>query len=531
MDPAFGVLSIDVCREVNRIPDARVVLVDGNVSTGGFPISDTEFFEPGREIEIKLRHDDADDVTVFKGLVVRHGIQAGRSGSMLVVEIRDPCIKLAHGRRSAVFRELSDAEIFQEIVANAGLEAGEFEATQPTHAEIVQYNATDWDFMLSRADALGLVTVVQDGAVSVRAIDLSAAPSEVFELGVGEFFELEMEADVESQPPEVEGVAFDPAALESTGPSAGAAFSLEQGDLDPAALAGDLGFETVVLSHPVPLDPDELQGWADGHVKRARMAMIRGRLSVPGRAGLVPLALIELSGVGARFSGKALVSGVRHRVDEEGWRTDVQVGLSSERFAARADIRDYPAAGLLPGVSGLQVGVGEPFEEDPEDLLRLKVLLPAVGADAGAVWARLLTPDGGAERGFFFRPEPGDEVVVGFLNGDPRQPVVLGALFGAANRPPTDFAELTEGNEHKGIVTSSGTAIHFTDGDTPSLVIETPGSNRIALDDEGETVQITDQHGNEITLSSAGIEIKSSADFKIEASGNVEIGGAAVDVK
>ena len=57
MDPSYQLLSVSVQREVNRIPNAELVLLDGDPAQGKFPISDTSFFEPGSEIEIKLRNE------------------------------------------------------------------------------------------------------------------------------------------------------------------------------------------------------------------------------------------------------------------------------------------------------------------------------------------------------------------------------------------------------------------------------------------------------------------------------------------
>lgn len=49
--------------------------------------------------------------------------------------------------------------------------------------------------------------------------------------------------------------------------------------------------------------------------------------------------------------------------------------------------------------------------------------------------ARVCVPVAGGERGAFFIPDVGDEVVVSFINGDPRQAVVLGALWNGQNKP------------------------------------------------------------------------------------------------
>jgi hypothetical protein len=73
--------------------------------------------------------------------------------------------------------------------------------------------------------------------------------------------------------------------------------------------------------------------------------------------------------------------------------------------------------------------------------------------------------------------------------------------------------------------------IGFVDDSKSSVFIQTPASNKILLDDDAETIRLSDQHGNTITMSKDGIVIKSAKDVKIDASGNVEIKGKKVDVK
>jgi uncharacterized protein involved in type VI secretion and phage assembly len=170
--------------------------------------------------------------------------------------------------------------------------------------------------------------------------------------------------------------------------------------------------------------------------------------------------------------------------------------------------------------------------------LRVRVKLPALG-DKVEVWARLVTPDAGNQRGFYFRPEPDDEVVVGFFNNDPRSAIVLGSLFGARNRGPAAFGATTKENDKKGIVTRSGIVVGFVDGEKPSVLIETPGKNKVLLSDKDKCLSITDQHGNTIVLDDKGVTIQSHKDLNVECKGNlklkatgsVAIEGQKVDVK
>jgi uncharacterized protein involved in type VI secretion and phage assembly len=157
--------------------------------------------------------------------------------------------------------------------------------------------------------------------------------------------------------------------------------------------------------------------------------------------------------------------------------------------------------------------------------------VPAVGADEERyLWARVASPDAGNQRGFHFRPEEGDEVVVGFLNQDPRHPILLGRLHGSKNAPPPDLVDDSAENLKKGIVTRSGATILFTDAEKPSITIKTPDGNQILLDDKGETLTLTDQHGNSIVMDKQGVKIVSCADVVIEAKKKVSIKGKMTDI-
>jgi Rhs element Vgr protein len=532
LDPACEVLSIDIRREVDRIPQAEVRLIDGSAAQQRFALSDTKFWEPGAEIEIKLRYEGQRDERVFKGVVVRHGVEASSSGSTLVIGCKDAAVRLTAARQSSVFRSMTDGAIIQKILQDAGLEIGRIADTRPEHPEMVQYHCSPWDFMLSRADAQGLLVLAEDGKISARKIAIQGEPRHRFSYGISEIFDLEIEADAGQQPESVESLGWDAKKQQPTEASRAKKVQLTPGNLDGERLGKALGNGTRRLCHPVPLAADELQAWADAGMARSRMALLRGRLAIPGSAEIGLLDVISIQGVGERFNGKTLVTGLRHRLDAAGWQTDVQFGLPAEGFAQRPHILDAPAAGLLPAVSGLQLGVVADFEEDPDKELRVKVVLPGIDSKkSAAVWARLAAPEAGKGRGYFFRPEPKDEVVVAFLNGDPRCPVILGALYGSKNEPPSAMGALDDKNEKRGIVTRKGSVIGFVDGDEASVFIQTPKGGKLLLDDGEESISLSDKHGNSITMSKDGIVVKSAKELNLEADQAVQIKGSEVNVK
>ena len=75
--------------------------------------------------------------------------------------------------------------------------------------------------------------------------------------------------------------------------------------------------------------------------------------------------------------------------------------------------------------------------DDPEGLGRVRVRFPHLDQEMSN-WARLVSPGAGHERGNFFRPERGDEVVVGFEHDDPRRPYVFGGVWSVPDPPPPD---------------------------------------------------------------------------------------------
>lgn len=534
LPPEVPLLSINIRQQVNRIPTAEVTLVDGDPAKRKFQLSNSGQLEPGQPLEIKLRWDDGHrhrSTRVFQGKIVRHGVESSGEGPALVIGAKDSAIKLTGERKNAVYRKKSDRQIISDILDRAGLRKGKLAATRPRHPEIVQFNCTDWDFILSRADIQGLLVTVESGKVSLEKIAAPGAAKHQFEWGMDTLYDFEMAAEGGHQFKTVTSVGWNQRRLRPTSPKRGHGAKNPQGNLDGDTIAGALGFSHMALSAAVPLEPEELTAWANARVARGDLSLVRGRLGVRGRSDIELLDWIELEGISQRFNGKALVTGIEQRIDARGWRTDLILGLSPEDFCHQPNILEAPAAGLLPAIQGLQIGMVAAFAQDPDKEYRVKVLLPAFGETHGSVWARLASPEAGKGRGYFFRPEPGDEVIVGFLNDDPRFPVILGSLYGAKNTPPSEFARLSAKNAHKGIVTKKKTTFALIDDDKAKVIFETAHKNKILIDDGAEKIEISDQHGNHITMSKNGIRIQSARDLEIAARGKVEIKGMRVDVK
>lgn len=529
---AYELLSVHVNYEVNRIPYAELVLFDGDAANRKFAISDTGVFEPGKEIEIKLRYenDSTSEKTVFKGLVVTHGVSVEQTASTLTVAIKDAAVAMTQGKNHCVFTKMTDNEIIKKIIGLHGLKTGTIDGTQPQHTEIVQYACSDWDFILSRAESNGLLIKVHGGTVSTLSIKSPGAPKATLESGVNEIYGFDIEAGSEGQYAKISGTAWDAKNQQNIQVNKADNLNLTPGNLSSQKLANSLGGKDYSLATSAQLSQAELTAWAAGKLARTQLSLIRGRVAVPGRTDIALLDTLEIKGIGQRFNGKALVTGIGHRVTVGSWVTDIQFGLADQWLLHNDGASSLPASGLLPGISGLHIGLVLELGEDPDKELKVKVQLPMLKQDANTLWARLGSPDAGKGRGYFFRPEVGDEVVIGFVNDDPRQAIILGSLYSSKNSSPERFGKPDDKNIGKGIASKKGMVIGFDD-DKTIVYIETPGKNTIKLDDDGKKIQLDDQHGNSIIMDENGITLKSAKDFKVEAGGNVEIKGAKVDIK
>ena len=517
-------LSMNVTKSVNRISSARLAYLDGSVSESDFPLSNAATFVPGQELEI-LAGPRGDQTSLFKGVIVRQSIKVRERGSMqLIVECRHKAHKLTVGRKSACYFDKTDSDIVSSILGDAGVGA-DVEGTSVTHKQQVQYSCSDWDFLLARAEANGKLVFTNDDKVAIKAPSFSG--SAVCDLHLGAtLLDLDAQIDARGQFGAVKSKTWDPAqqsvvAKDAADPGVSGPGNLTSGDLSAAA-----GLDSLELRH-ASLTEQEAQAWADAAWLKSRMNKVSGRAKCEGIGTVNPGDLVKLSGVGERYSGDVFVTGVRHDFDvAQGWKTHVQFGGTEAWLTEERDVSAPRAGALLPAVSGLQIGKVI-SNDDPDAEHRVRVMLPLVTEEDG-IWARVASLDAGKERGFFFRPEIDDEVVVGFLEDDPRRAVILGMLHSSANAAPLTGSD---DNHEKGYQSRSGMRLYFND-EKKLLSIETPAGNKMTLSEDDKSVKLEDQNGNKIEMTGDGIKIESAKVLELKAGTEIKLeSGTSFDVK
>ena len=161
--------------------------------------------------------------------------------------------------------------------------------------------------------------------------------------------------------------------------------------------------------------------------------------------------------------------------------------------------------------------------KDPQNLARVQVRLLAADADGTAeMWARVAVPFAGDNRGAFFIPDVGDEVLVVFVAGDMRAPIVVGGLWNGTQSPP----EALPGDrvDRWTLTGKAGTHIAIIEQGAAKIELETPHGVKGTLTDAGGGKIEFIAGMNRITMDGQGVTVNSAQKV------TVVVNGTSIDV-
>jgi phage protein D len=516
------VMKIHVKTDVNKVAKATVSIIGGNSYENTFTESEVADFEPGKEISISVGYAEK-NTQVFSGIVVKHRLSISEgyltfaSRSLVVLEASDKAIKMTLEKKSDLYEKKKDSDVINTIVSGAGL-TKKVDATTLQHDFISRHNCTDWEFILNRAAANGMVVFNSENKITVELPKISGTEDVTIIYGK-DAYSFHASLDAVKQLQQLESLTYDiyeekeitqtgaePAQLDKPG-------TIDGKKLGKVVAPGKLKWNVLV-----PIQTTELKALADAAMVLSRLKRISGEVSFRGMTELILGSLISLEGFGKLFNGLAYVTGVEHRVENGEFITKVTFGLKDE-WLKSSNGSDFQ---LIPPISGLHVGIVKKVDADPDEKNRIQVMIPSLKNSGSGLWAMLGHFYANKSAGSFFIPELNSEVIIGFIDNDPRFPVVLGSLYSKNNTPKEAF---TEENNIKAIVTKAGIRLEFDDKDKVFTIL-TPGKNTLIISDKSKGVKIEDQNGNVINTDASGISITSEKDIKLTASGNLELKGS-----
>jgi len=543
----YGVIDLRVRSSLAETASATVRFADGGVLDSDFAVIDDDRFDVGGTLVVKLVAGSS-ETTVFDGEIVALGTEATGTfhvgeGFVTVVEAMDRSHRLSARVKPTTYLNQTSSEIVSAIAGEFGLEA-EVTATELQH-EYVLKTTNDRAFITDLADRIGYEWYVEARKLVFRPRpEFSAA---VVDLAYGRdliSFGARASAVDGAQTINVRGWD-DAQSVEIVGTaSASSADNTAIGSGSPLGLTTyQKGAETfgatMVLVPGVVLDQNEANQRAEAIAGDLQSSTVQLTGSCEGTPLIKPGVWITISDVGRKLSGSYYITDVEHRI------------------GAGSLVTRFRSAGRRPtGLSALGAGSGRPpFGEiglvigmvtninDDKTMYRVKVRFPTL-PDLESAWARVVTLGGSAASGMEARPEIDDEVLVGFEQGDPRRPFVIGGLLSKSDTYRTGALNSDGSINKRGIRTRGGNKLELFDGDSKSAssgryiaLIGADAATEIRLGDENMSMKT--KSGNPITIESGTAKITldngkvtiTGDSIEIKATQGAKVEGMTVDLK
>lgn len=505
-----------------RLP-ARVEL---EFDDPGYVVSSASWVRPGASLEVGF----GDGGPVFHGTVTAVGVRVSRGLPQLRVTADDDLYLLTLNAKVRNFTGMSYADVAGSIAQAYGL-LSNVDGLPRQFDYLLQYDS-DYGLLCDLADRAGMDFWVQDRTLHVRRPGSGTA----LDLKHGDTL-LEFSAQASLlHTGQVTVNGWDPVAKAALSVTR-SEDSSDGGNL-VSGFRGARGSGKVVSGGWSPLNSAEAQELAASAAAFGAGAAVRARGLALGDSRIAPGVTVRVGDCGS-ISGGYLVTEAVHQFDAAGFRTRFVTG--GRRPAGLVDSLAGPRPGSFRQdrlVIGIVTQIQEHEKSGPG---AVKVKFPGVSDELESGWARLVTIGGGSARGVSFVPEINDEVVVGFENGDPRRPLVLGGVFGAKASAPK--YELESGQvKARSIASRLGHALTLSDGGAPAdqfiSMSLAGGQHQVVLGKTGLTAQVPGGVPVEISAGPTKFQISDDGSITItgkkitlKADSDVEISGMNVTVK
>lgn len=506
----------------SHLPDTFSMQLSDNsfyfIDEGHFNLTDT--------IEIGAFADGGQPISLFKGeITALEPDFTAEQAVYLTIRGYDKSHRLYREKKTRSFLNVKDSDLAEQLATQAGLTAV-VEPTTIVYEHILQHNQSDLDLLQQRAWRIGYECFVADDTLYFQRPQ--ARDDQVVTLQWGENnLSMRPRMVLSEQVSEVVTRGWDPAKLE---PIVGMA---DTGALTPAigepVAASEwiqpFGSSKMVLVDQAITSQSEANLLAQARFDELSGVFVELDGSVFRRPDLQAGRYIDLSGFGNRFSGQYFVTTATHVYSATmGLETKFEVrGLRNGLLLEQIGNRPNPNVW-----SGVAIAIVT-NNNDPENHKRIKVKYPWLADDVESHWARIVTSSGSVNI-----PAVGDEVLVGFEQGDPNRPYIYGNLPPiTASSGGSQASQTGNPADQKLFASPSGHALLLDDGAANSVTLTSSAGSAITLDDRQQLVTLTTPSGltiqlnesnREISITSPGnVNVNSAGNLALAAGGNIDI--------
>ncbi|MBQ9459207.1 MAG: hypothetical protein IJU66_04665 [Oscillospiraceae bacterium] len=157
--------------------------------------------------------------------------------------------------------------------------------------------------------------------------------------------------------------------------------------------------------------------------------------------------------------------------------------------------------------------------KDDKNLNRVKCLPIGAKDPEETDWCYVMSPMGGKDRGLFLFPQVGDLVVLGYLDGDPHRPIVLGCFWNTETTPPLAVKDGKAEEYCLRTPQKIEMLLHDEKG-KEKLTVTMPSGTVLVLDDDAKKVTLKDKGGDNallMDLQKGEIELKAKSKLTLSA--------------
>jgi uncharacterized protein involved in type VI secretion and phage assembly len=490
---------------------------------------DDKHFDIGGQIEISLGAQGETSLEpIFKGDIVAFEPEFLKDGCVISVRAYDHSHRLQRTRKVRTFQDVKATDIITKLLREAGIKP-QVSDTKVKYKYFLQSGETDRELIRRFEREYNCQFFVQDGVGKFRAVETGAA---ALTLTYGaELMTFRPRISSAQQVKEVSVRGWDPLAKKavvSTKQNNGTSSKpgLTRSDVEKA-----FKNNTVLIADRTVETMSEADAMAQSFIDARADAYAEAEGTMLGEPKLRAGKHVKIEGVGTKLSGTYLLSSVTHWYRGE------------KGFYTHFDITGRSARGLLDLVhppqrrdwaSQLVIGVVT-NTKDPDSMGRIKVKFPSLldGAkEAESHWARMVTMGAGKDRGLIMMPVLDDEVVVAFENGDPRRPLIIGALFNGKGAPNDDMMARGSNGEPSGggqtdgsfaLVSSNRGFVH-----TPKDLTIKSGK-KMVLTIESDRTEKT--NGKVVSEGAQSVELKAGTSYTIKAGSSMKLEGASIAIE
>jgi phage protein D len=424
-----------------RLPDVCTISITYPKADG----IDSHPFSIGGNLEVRLgaREAQATDV-LFKGDIVTLEASFGSGAVGLLVRAFDRAHLLHRSRRVRTFQNQTATDIVQSIAKEHGL-SFEGEASGPVYEFMMQDNITDWEFFWQLAERAGFECLVEDGTLKFR------------HPGGGGSVELEWPKTLISFNPRVTAVQQVKSVSIATHDPKTKQKLENTTNWNPSMQVAQIGYKRPDVADKfadanvhIATEPVKTAAEAKAITQALLEKLAAGFVAADGVAFGNPKikagTMLQVTGVGQKFSGSYRAAWVEHVA--RGGSNFITTFANSPAHTILGMVSN--GNGTVDFASGLVLGIVT-NNNDPENMGRVRVMIPALGKDvqgkdAEGWWARIASVSAGNERGLMMLPVVGEEVLLGFEHGDITRPYVLGSLFNGKDLPGNDLLQDKNGS-------------------------------------------------------------------------------------